>query len=555
MHVMRSSSVSDVADFENAVRMSRTLPAGANSDINSHPEDYVVLDGKPVRLKKPSSAYSIEKTDLHGFTSPQEFGVLSRDKSVRSRSTASDQENVNVNRSDLTSSKDLSRQARRIRELESFVPNGVADGDAKTTLNSSNESDDETLESLRRASYLKRPSSSQKANSGNKQPAASSLEASATKETAVVAVVAEELLDVGAIESLSGADGTGKRKKRGPPPSLAQRLALGSTERRKLNHAASGATAGTAHEDSPISRISESEKTPSFRTDAMLDGMRRATLGEDLNHTNSTNAVSIVRKLKSDRAQNSAISTSPPGPIENMFSPTITLTLNTTLTATATPLAHQTPLELSLPTPTPIQTYKTTFFWKDQKSQLAAQGKSDIFLFIAHDNPQMGKSVATQLVDNTVYGAASGGSSAKYTNNTTTGSANTSAGMMCMLECKDQAKPPNVHFILGKIVYSGDYHHIEGFESTQSRGSGCIVVCELRAIKCDIKALATRNKNDIIEVDLVNLPERAGVPLNSEQVNYMYFDIFTIHFVDYYDYYMRVLELKVGRSCSTTGIL
>ena len=518
MHVMRSSSMSDVADFESAVRMSRTLPAGANSDINSHPEDYVVLDGKPVRLKKPSSAYSIEKTDLQGIASPQEFVVLGRDKSLRSRSTAIEQENVNVNRSDLTSSKDLSRQARRIRELESFIPDGVADSDAKTTLNSSNESGDETLESLRRASYLKRPSSSQKSNNG-KPAATPSLETSVVKETAEASESAQ-LLDAGMIDSLSETEGTGKRKKRGPPPSLAQRLALGSTERRKLNYAAASATAGAAHADSPISRISESEKTPSFRKDPVLENLRSATIGEDLNHTNSAHAVSIVRKLKSDRALNSAVSTSPTGHIENIFSPSNTLTLNTTLTTTTTPLPHQTPLELSLPTPTPIQSYKTTFFWKDQKAQLAAQGKSDIFLFIAHDNPQMGKSVATQLVDNGLYSTASGGSSStKYNNNTASNSSNTSAGMMCMLECKDQAKPPNVHFIIGKIVYSGDYHHIEGFESTQSRGSGCIVVCELRAIKCDIKALTTRNRNDIIEVDLVNLPERAGVPLNSEQVS------------------------------------
>ena len=91
--------------------------------------------------------------------------------------------------------------------------------------------------------------------------------------------------------------------------------------------------------------------------------------------------------------------------------------------------------------------------------------------------------------------------------------------MMCMLECKDNLKPQNTHFILGKIVYSGEYHNIEGYESIQSRGSGCIVVCELRAVRCDIKTLVTRNRNDIIEMDLVNVPAGAAVPLRSEEVS------------------------------------
>lgn len=97
------------------------------------------------------------------------------------------------------------------------------------------------------------------------------------------------------------------------------------------------------------------------------------------------------------------------------------------------------------------------------------------FLFIAHDNPQLGNSIASQLgVD--------------------------SDGMHIMLETKDDKGIS--YFILGTIVYSGDISTVEGAELSNPRGSQFIICTNMSGIKADIKSFPTRGNGDINEIGL-----------------------------------------------------
>jgi len=97
------------------------------------------------------------------------------------------------------------------------------------------------------------------------------------------------------------------------------------------------------------------------------------------------------------------------------------------------------------------------------------------FLFIAHDNPQLGNTVASQLnVD--------------------------SDGMHIMLETKDEKGI--TYFILGTIVYSGDISTVECAELSNPRGSQFIICTDMNGIKADIKNFPTRANGDINEIGL-----------------------------------------------------
>lgn len=276
-------------------------------------------------------------------------------------------------------------------------------------------------------------------------------------------------------------------KKRGPPSSLAQRLALGSTERRKLHSANNsvGANNGTSGGDS----VSKVARQQSDELSVISGG------SADVGGQPTGTASSLARKLHTARAH----------PYPTSASPNKDDALGYGNVGDGMPCggAVHTP-KVHVPVP-------VSYYWRDKQAALRSAGKQDIFLFVAHDNPQLGKTVATQLhCDSPISG------SSKYAS---AGASIGGGGMLCMIECKDKCTPVNIHFILGKIVYSGEYAAIEGADALQPRGSGCLVVTELRAVRGDIKRLTTQQKSDIIEVDLVNMPEGFSVPLRSEEVS------------------------------------
>lgn len=281
---------------------------------------------------------------------------------------------------------------------------------------------------------------------------------------------------------LDGPKTTG-RKKKGPPASLAQRLALGSADRRKL-HSTTGGKAGTG-----------------AGGPGEEDLLAVGTPGQQ---PSSSSSSFLARKLSSARAHPYPTAPSPTKEV---------LTVGAQVSGGLSLLS---PCSSTVPLPEQVP---VTFHWQLRKAQLVAAGQPAVFLFIAHDNPQLGKAVSSQLGDQG-FGSNSGstsGSSMKSSNSSSQ-KARGGGGMLCMLECKDKASPVNTHFILGRIVYSGDYAGIEGAEALQPRGSACLVVTELSAVRGDLKQLTTRARDDIIEVDLANTPPGFSVPLRSEEV-------------------------------------
>jgi hypothetical protein len=91
------------------------------------------------------------------------------------------------------------------------------------------------------------------------------------------------------------------------------------------------------------------------------------------------------------------------------------------------------------------------FKWKANKESL---------LFILHDNPQIGLTVAGQI--------SSG-----------------SRLMDIMIESKDDKNI--THFILGRIIFSGSMEGISGADPANPRGSQCLVCSSLTGYRADIK--------------------------------------------------------------------
>ena len=110
------------------------------------------------------------------------------------------------------------------------------------------------------------------------------------------------------------------------------------------------------------------------------------------------------------------------------------------------------------------------FQWKTIGS---GGGSDDVHLFIAHDNPQVGSTVATRL--------------------------RTEGSMHVMIESKDSSG--QICFLLASIVYSGPIENVEGVDLENPRGSQFIVCSKMTAIKADMKTLPTRIRGDILEVD------------------------------------------------------
>jgi hypothetical protein len=111
------------------------------------------------------------------------------------------------------------------------------------------------------------------------------------------------------------------------------------------------------------------------------------------------------------------------------------------------------------------------------------------FLFIAHDNPQLGSTVASQLAID-------------------------SSGMNIMLESKDDLGLTK--FLLARIVFSGDVECVEDAELSAPRGSQFLVCHDIKAVKGDIKAFPTRVKGDILEIGLGNMPPDCYVDISSD---------------------------------------
>lgn len=141
--------------------------------------------------------------------------------------------------------------------------------------------------------------------------------------------------------------------------------------------------------------------------------------------------------------------------------------------------------EAHMPIPTDIK-----FFWKMQSAS-----SQKAFLFIAHDNPQLGKTLHSMLgthISNcysTSHPAPSSSSSA---------SSSSSSKLQAMLESTDGAG--QTRFLLGDIVYSGECEHVEGAQLVGMRGSLFIVLTNLSCAVCNVKSLPKTPRGEIVEV-------------------------------------------------------
>lgn len=116
------------------------------------------------------------------------------------------------------------------------------------------------------------------------------------------------------------------------------------------------------------------------------------------------------------------------------------------------------------------------FVWSEHASKSAC-------LFIAHDNPQLGKTVHSMLANQ--------------------------GHVLGMLESHNGHGTG--HFLLGEIIFSGEVEDVQGMAEGEQRGSLCLILTNLTSTCCDVKALPTRTKGDIIEVDLTGL-----IPMQSD---------------------------------------
>jgi hypothetical protein len=112
-------------------------------------------------------------------------------------------------------------------------------------------------------------------------------------------------------------------------------------------------------------------------------------------------------------------------------------------------------------------------------------------LFVAHDNPQVGNTVATQL--------------------------RTEQGMRLMIESKEDGALSRTCIILATIVYSGPSEGVEQAHTRGQRGSQFIVCTDLKGFRADIKAFPTRTRGDILEIDLHAIDASCKVDFDDDE--------------------------------------
>ena len=148
-----------------------------------------------------------------------------------------------------------------------------------------------------------------------------------------------------------------------------------------------------------------------------------------------------------------------------------------------------------------------------------ADAQHGLLLFMIHDNHMLGATVAGSILgldsNKTVIVAKRpppllflpGAPPAEYTDR--------KSGMGVMLEGKDDCG--NSLFVLGTIVYSGNLSSIKGADGGNPRGSQCMVIGGLQAIKVRIKDIPTRSRpgnSDIQELDFAALPSDCYIPIS-----------------------------------------
>ena len=211
----------------------------------------------------------------------------------------------------------------------------------------------------------------------------------------------------------------------GPPKGLAARLAMGSQERRRL---ASGGRSNTTNVRISPRLISPRNDTPPTPT-----SLAATTISEEDHHYRHLGDVGSMEMENDDVYCIGGISA-----------------------------------------PLTVPSSSSSFKWQ------TSSNSGTVYLFIAHDNPQVGATVATRL--------------------------KTEGSMHVMLESKEDSGL--TCFLLASIVYSGSIEGVEHADLQMPRGSQFIVCSRMTAYRADISAFPSRVRGDISEIDL----EGCGIP-------------------------------------------
>ena len=122
-----------------------------------------------------------------------------------------------------------------------------------------------------------------------------------------------------------------------------------------------------------------------------------------------------------------------------------------------------------------------TFLWKTLDTR-------KVHLFIAHDNPQVGNTVALRVENE--------------------------GSLHVMIETK--AKCGATCFILASIIYSGCVEGVEAVDLEKPRGSQFIVCSCMTAMRVDLATLPKRTNGDILEIDLQYALQHGAVDISSD---------------------------------------
>lgn len=133
-------------------------------------------------------------------------------------------------------------------------------------------------------------------------------------------------------------------------------------------------------------------------------------------------------------------------------------------------LAKTMPLSELLPGKPSVDRLSSTLCVEDARFRLPSMA-----LLIAHDNPQLGKTIRNMVLKQ--------------------------GSVLCMLESHNGKG--SSHFLLGDIVFSGDFEALGQNSCVEQRGSGCLILSQLYLAVVDTKSLQQRpGIQDIIEIEL-----------------------------------------------------
>lgn len=133
------------------------------------------------------------------------------------------------------------------------------------------------------------------------------------------------------------------------------------------------------------------------------------------------------------------------------------------------------------------------FQWKPEAMGMGrrsgAASTPGVFLFIAHDNPQLGTTIAARI---------------------TSGDAKS---VHVMVESKDDHGL--TRFLIGEIVFSGDIEGVQDARLENPRGSQFLIVTKMRAVCASIESFPKRVRGDISEIDMDGAGEEAKHDVSS----------------------------------------